>query len=305
MATWDDLVEASLPPIPKQVVLITGEISSLVWDRVMTALKGYGVYIRPESDRDMSFAITSLGVTSAYLLVNPSEELISAAEKLVRGGSTDSIYILVEGGMSDNDSLDYLKRKAQQCKAYFTVTPPKTDQAKLKMATYFQMRWGVTRTTSFKACTLLDFSPGRLYMFDKLFLAATGGRVLPSSETQHLIDQLLGSDAPNTVVSRILEGAPIEAEYSAEFSSKILRVILNVILDAKIVKNSILRGNSTVANVCKDTGLTQFQVVRCYGVAEAHSLAALVHRERVLRFGLTHSSQPDVLSIIAQLFQGE
>lgn len=305
MASWADLVSTTLPSIPKQVVLVTGEISSLVWDKVREALHGYSTYTRVLTPKDLSYALTSLGTSSAYLLVNPSPLLIEAASDLIRGGCTDSMYVLIDDVPKDADAIDYLKKKAQQCKAYYTISAPKTDQAKSTMASVFQMRWGVTRDSAFRVCTMLDFSPGRLYQFDQLFLRATGGKVLPSSETNAVLTQLLGADSPNTVVAHILEGRPVEMNYSAEFSSQILRVMLSVILDAKVVRGAMDRGCTNVSTITKDTGLSQFQVVRAFGAAEAWSVRALIHREKMLRFGLENVTQPDVLSIVSLLFQGE
>jgi hypothetical protein len=79
---------------------------------------------------------------------------------------------------------------------------------------------------------------------------------------------------------------------------------MEVVVDAKMVRASIDRGNTNPSLVVKDTGLTQFQVIRAFQFAESLTMRGLIHRERMLTFSIQFSNQPEVLSVLTQIFKG-
>ena len=303
MAGWAELLTLSVRSLPKQVFLCVGEQSSLVWDVVHKALAGYDTFVRVESDIDLSYAMTGLGNNAAYLLVDPTPELLGTAEALVRGSTSEAVYILMSAPPTNLAGLEYLKKKAQQSKLYFTVTAPKGEAAQQKMVSFFLMRWGLTRAIAHRACAMLDFSPGKLYQFDKSLMLATGGQVLPSSQTQALVDSLLGADTQNTVVAKIIEGQGLDADFDETFTRQVLNFIFGLVLNAKRLHGAWEAGNTTVADAGKAAGLTQYQTLQAWPLAELFPLEALRRKEKILSFMYqNYRGNPETLSTLAQLW---
>lgn len=306
MAGWSDLYDRSIPSIPKQVFLSVGEVSSLVWDTVNTALAGYDFYVRASKPEDLSYTMTELGANSAYLIVDPSPDLMHSLAQLLKGGATEAVFVILSKAPSKEDE-DHriLKTKAQSSKLYFTISAPKTEAAQDKMVSFFLMRWAVTRETCFKACNALDYSPGKLYQFDHLMLLSTGGQVLPSSQTQVIVDELLGTDSPNTVVGRILEGRPVEEDYTEKFTEDVLSFLLSLALHAKRILGSWRTGNSTVSSASKETGLSQFLILRAWPLADSLDDEQLSRLIKVIEFGLRNvAGNPEVLSTVSRAWRG-
>lgn len=303
MAGYPELFETQVTSFPKQVFLCVGELSSLVWDVVHRALGEYDFFVRVEREADLSFSLSGMGANAAYLLVDPPDPLLASARALIQGGGTEAMFILVSEDPSkyDKANFEYIKKKAQQSKNYYTITAPKADQAKAKMVSYFLMRWAVPRDTSHKVCSMLDYSPGRIYLFDKQFLALTGGQVLPSSQTQGLVDELLGEDTPNMVVMRILTGTPVDLTFDEAFTYQVLSFLHGLIVNAKMIQASQRGGNVTAPAISKDLGITIFQVVRSMGIANSYSPSELRRCEDLILFGFENvSGNPDLLSVISR-----
>lgn len=304
MAGWAELLEARLLSTPKRVFLCTGEISSLVWDKILEALAGYDFYVRVEKDTDIGYSLSGYGANTAYLLVDPSNEVLKAAEALVRSGGTDAIYILISGEPDKYDKgiYEYLKKKAQQSKGYYTVTVPKAEQARNKMVSHFLMRWGVARDTSQRVCAALEYSPGQIYLFDKQFLLCTGGQVLPSSHTQGLVTELLGQDSPNMVVNRIFSRTPVDLQFGEDFTYRVLKFLHTLVTHARVIHGAWSTGATSLAEVSKSTGLTQFLVLRAWGIAENYDPKALRKCEDLVLFGMENTGNPDLLSVISRVW---
>lgn len=306
MAGWSDLYDRSIPSIPKQVFLSVGEVSSLVWDTVNSALSGYDFYVRASKPEDLSYTMTELGANSAYLIVDPSPDLMKSLAMLLKGGATEAVFVIMsKAPAKEDDYLHVLKTKAQASKLYFTISAPKTEAAQDKMVSFFLMRWAVTRETCFKACNALDYSPGKLYQFDHLMLLSTGGQVLPSSQTQVIVDELLGTDSPNTVVGRILEGRPVESDYTEKFTEDVLNFLLSLALHAKRILGSWRTGNSTVSSASKETGLSQFLILRAWPLADTLNDEQLSRLIKVIEFGLRNvAGNPEVLATVSRAWRG-
>lgn len=305
MATWSDLLGAKIPSLPKQVFLCTGEISTLVWDAVHQTLKGYDFYVRVGSQGDLRYSVAALGTNAAYLVVDPDDLILKAVEDLIRSGATEAVFILISGDGTDLDkeTFDYVKKKSQQSKQYYTITAPKGEQARSKMESFFIMRWGVSRDLSQKTCSILEYSPGQLYQFDKQFMLCTDGQVLPSSHTQSLVDELLGSDTPNLVLMKIASRIPVDMNFGEDFTYKALKMLHNLLNHARIIQGAWYNGESTVAGVAKATGLSHFLVLRAWGLAEAYGKETLKDCEDLVLFGMDNvSGNPELLSVISRTF---
>lgn len=305
MAGWADLFEARPLSVPKQVFLATGELSTLVWDYVHACLEGYDFYLRVENVEDLSYSIAGMGSSVAYLLVSPTPEVLQAAERVIRKGGTEAIFLLVEGDGSQYPKVnfEYVKKKAQQFKNYYTLTVPKAEQARAKMVAFFLLRWGVARETSQRVCSALEYSPGQMYTFDRQFLACTEGAMLPSSRTQGLVEELLGSDSASMVVSRIASGQPIDTEFDEAFTSKVLRFLHGLIIHARMIQGAWKVGETTLSSVSKATGLTQFLVMRAMGMAEAYEPKVLRRCEDLVLMSMDNvTGNPDVLSVLSRVW---
>lgn len=302
MATWTDLFDAEILPLPKQVCLFVGELSSLVWDKVNEAASKYNTRQRIESIQDIASSRFGDNDDTAYIAVNPSDELLHILANQLSSGMVESLFILMDEAPKDNADFEVVKKKAQHSKHYYVITAPKAETAQAKMVSFFLLRWAVTRDSCFKVCAMLDFSPGKLYLFDLAMRVSTDGKVLASSKTAVIIDELLGSDTPNLVVNNILSGKPFDQEYSREFNDKVIRFMDNLFYNARIIHNAISAGHQTAAAVGKATGLSQFAVHQSWGVAKAYNSAQLRYCVELLEYAKMNVENPEVLSTISKVW---
>lgn len=304
MATWSELLESKIPALPKQVFLCSGETSSaLVWDKLNQILGGYDMHMRVASAEDLSYATFGHSKSLAYVVVNPNTDLLNKIEEVIRGGCIESFFILMEGATLPKDqATEYIKKKAQQCKQYYTITVPKSETAQMKMASFFMLRWSVTKDQAFSVCSLLDFSPARLYLFDIQFRMIIGSSVLSSAAAKNIIEELLGTEAANMVASNILNSVPLAETYSAEFNQEVLGFLANLIDSALAIKAAWSAGASTMSAVCKESGITQFQASRAWGLAHAYSEERLKETRNHLALGFKYADQPDVLGVLSRIF---
>ena len=306
MSNWMDLLETELAPPPKAVGLFVGEMSSLVWDKVMRAVKSYDLYYRVTSPQDFSYSTSAIGARVAFLVVNPTTEVLKALEKVVRsGGRTEAIYIMVDGDIasSQKEHFEYLKKRAQASKMYYLVNSPKSDSAKEKLISYFIVRWAVTQELSFRVASALEYSPGMLYEFDKQFRLCTDGQVLPSTQSRKLVDELLGSDTSTMVVTRILSQTPVDLLFNSDFTYRVLSFLHGLLTNAKRIQSAWKDGAYNVSTLSKSTGLTQFNVSRSIGIAERYSPNQLNKCEDLVLFGMENVERnPEVLSVVSRLW---
>ena len=305
MAGWSDLFEFEGKPLPKQTMLVVGEVSSLVWDRVNDLLDQYDQVVRVEDVQNLHYSLGGAGSRIAYLMVDPTEDVLEQAVQVMRKGSTESFFFLVSGDPSQypKSSFDFVKRKAQQSRMYFTLSAPKTEAAQSKMVSYFLMRWRVTNETSSKVCSILKYSPGALYLFDKQFIMCTGGQVLPSTQTKEIVSELLGNDTPSLIVYNIIYGVGVDELFDNEFTHKVLSLLHTVLMDARLIQGASSQSHTTVSAICKFTKLTQFQVLRAGGLADDYTVADLRACESLITWAMENSKgNPDLLSVVSRLW---
>lgn len=305
MANWDSLFEASFVNKPKQVFLATGEISALVWDKVSDTLNKYDSHFRVSEPSQLGSSM-SMGSNVAYLLVDPTPVLLNMVERSIREGASDSFFLVFNGEVPEEskDQLKYVKTKAQQCKTFFTVTPPKTDTARSKMLSFFVLRWSVSKEIAHQVCSILEYSPGALYLFDRQFLLATDGQVYASSKTKKLVEELLGSDTPSLVVSNIVNGVHFDTKFDENFTLKVLKFLQSIINQSRLIHSAMDNGNTTVQSISKFTGIPMFLVLKSIGFAEMYRGKALRAREDLVLFGLSnYHGNPELLSTLARLWR--
>lgn len=302
MATWNDLMDAEIYPLPKQTALFVGEISALVWDKVREATSKYGFQQRIEDPSDLSHGSYGMNDDTAYVAVNPSSELMATLASLLKSHMVESLFVLMDEAPKGNKDFEVIKKRAQHNKNYYTVTPPKSEQAQAKMASYFLLRWAVSKETSFKVCAMLEFSPGKLYMFDKSMRTILQGQVLPSSQTQVIVDALLGTDTPNLVVNDILTGRYIDHSYDTEFNDGVLRFLHSLVYHAKLIKISMSQGNQTVSAVNKATSIPVFLVHRSWNLANSYSEDQLNHSDKLIQLGFKYKNNPELISTLSRVW---
>ena len=305
MAGWSELFESRPRKVSKQVFLCSGELSGLVWDRVNQGLSSYDFHYRVSKPGELGTP-TMFGMESAYLVVDPSMDMLNAVENSIRSGSTESYFVLISGEVSSDmkPHLEFIKKKAQHSKHYYVISAPKTEQAQSKMESYFLMRWAVSRETSSRVCSIMEYSPGLLYLFDQQFLLCTDGRVLPSTTTKKLVDKILGTDTPNLVLASIVNGEPVDIDFDEDFTYKVLMFLHTTIQHARMIHSAWKDGNSTIATASKATGLTQYYVHRAWGLAESTNPQQLRSQEDLILYGLQNYSQnPEMLSVISHLWK--
>lgn len=302
MAGWSELFESEPKARPRLTFLCFGDISSLVLDKVMQALQEYKTWVRVENPIDMS---TSTGSNTAYLLVDPSQELLDFVQRFIREGGSESYFVLMsqEVKTTGNPSLEYIKRKAQQCKSYYSISAPRTDSARDKMVSFFLLRWAVTRETSHRVVSSLSYSPGELYQFDRQFLLATGGVVLPSTETHRIVNSLLGADTPSMVVSEIVYGSKIDAEFSPEFNRKVMAYLQSSIHQGLLIQAAWRNGSTNPTDIAKDTGLTKFQVTKSTWAAEMFEPHQLRRGNKILQGLLGFEDSPEFISVLSRVWR--
>lgn len=304
MANWNDFLEVEITNKPKQVFLVTGEVSSMVWDKVSSTLQKYESYFRVSEPAHIGNSL-SVGVEVAYLVVDPSPNMLSVIESTIRSGASDSFFIIFNGEVppSMKEQILYIKNKSQLCKLYFNLTAPKTDNARDKMYSFFVMRWSVTRDTARQVCSILEHSPGALYQFDKQFLLVTGGQVLASTKTKKLVEELLGNDTPSLVVSNIVNGKHIDTNFDAEFTLKVLNFLHTTVNNSRLIQVAWDNGNSTVPAVSKYSGLPNIAVLRAWGFAEKYRGESLRQCEDLIALGLENYHNPELLSTLSRIWR--
>ena len=304
MAGWSDLFESGSDDLPRHAFLAVGEISSLVLDEVAVKMKQYSAVIKVRAAQDMYYSLSGTGTRVAYVLNDPTPEVLDAAANLLKQNTGEAFYFLIskEPSHYPKESFDYVKKKAQQSKQYYTISAPKSDAAKDKMVGYFLMRWGVTRDTSQMVCSILGYSPGMLYQFDKQFMLCTGGNILPSTQTQRIVEELLGTDTPSLIVHHIVTQKPVDLDFSPEMSSRVLNLLHSVLMDARLVQGAMSTGATSVSAVSKDTKLSQFKVLQAWSLAEAYSTMELRNNEKILLWAMDNEGNPDVLSVVSHVW---
>ena len=307
MATWEGLLETPLRLLPTQVVLATGEISVLVLDKVRQALQGVDYHTTVTHPSQISSFSIPEGLTGSYILHDPSPEILQAAERSIRAGRSESFIILISGDPNENydkSDLEYVKKRAMQAKTYFTLTPPKTDAAREKMLSQIILNLHVTRDLAHRVGSTLEYSPGRVYLFMKQYLLATGGSVLTSSKAEEIVLSILGDDSPNAVVTTIVTGGRVNREFSEEFTNRVLNFLQGCIQDAYKVQSALNSGRPSVTVMAKELGIPVFRVLQCLPMAESYSPSELLKCEDLIIFLQPFVGQnPDVLSVLSRLWR--
>lgn len=304
MATWVELEDSPARLLTRQVMLCVGEISSLVWDKVQSILHSMDYYVHVEDPHQMVIGSSLTSSSSAYLVVNPNSEMLRAVENFLRSSPVESVILLSgdEVETEGKDAFNYIKKKAQQSKKYFSISAPKSETAREKMITHYRMKWGVSTEASHKVCSVLEFSPGKLYLFSQQFLMTTGGRVLPSSRTNSIIEELIGEDSPSMVVMWILNHKPVNTEFSVEYTNKVLGFLLMLVNDSIAVNSVMNQGVSQTTQISRDAGVPVFRVLRAMGMATKHSYKTLSKYQQRVIWGFQHRDQPNLLSVLSRVW---
>lgn len=304
MAGWVEFEGSPAVLHPRQVMLCTGEVSSLVWDKVHTILRASDFYTYASAPEQLVMRSSLTSSNSVYVVVNPDSTMLEAVCRFLRSSPVESLVVLMEGDpkTEDKEHIDYIKRRAQQSKKYFSITAPKTDSAREKMITHYKMKWGVSSVDTHRVCSILEFSPGRVYMFSKQFLMCTGGRVLPSSETSAIIDELIGQDSASMVAMRIVHSSPVNTTFSPDFNSGVLGFLLMVVNDSIVVNDALHVGVTQPSQISKDTGIPVFRVLRCLDMATKNSFKALSRFQDTITWGYQHQTEPGLMSTLSRVW---
>lgn len=230
-------------------------------------------------------------------------EVLQALDTVVRGSTDDSVFILMKEAPEDSPAYEYLKRRAQANKMYFTVSSPKSDTARRNMTYFFQRRWGASTDLVSRVCASFNFSPGELYYFDQMFRMVADGNMLSSSEASAVVSSLLGKDSKNTVVTSILLGEEVNGEYDDDFTRIVLTYILDLLLDAKVIHGAWDTGSSTVTEVSRVVTLPKFKILQAWPLAERLSAETIGYKEQIIMKMLkNYKGNPETLSITAQVW---
>ena len=296
MATWIDLYEATSGFVskPKVVCLVVGEQSSFTEDRVRGWLNEYPVVHRSVQ---LSKGFDSLH--SATYLISPSDETIREVVRDIKSGSSESYFISMPH-MDKTPDTEFIKKKAQQNKMYYTISSPTSESAQKRMVSFFVVRWGVGTDAAYKVCSSLNFSPGHLYNFDKMFLLSTGGAMLPSTKTNALIDNLLGDDTETMVVQKLLTKHTLHKPYSREFTSRVLSHVSTLVNDSLVLKGAAEAGMMTFKELSQFTGLSMYEVSRSFELSEMYSRDRLEYINSVVMYGISNSDNMETLAVVSQ-----
>ena len=296
MATWIDLYgsDDEFVSRPKAVCLVVGEQSLLTQDKISKWVSSYPIVhrsLQPYRGFD--------SVHSATYLTSPTEEDIEEVCRRIKAGSQESFFIVTPEA-EKSPSFEYVKKKAQQNKMYYTISAPSSEAAQGRMVSFYVVQWGVGTDAVYKVCSSLNFSPGQMYAFDKMFTAATGGAMLPSTKTNALIEGLLGQDTETRVVQKVLSSEIVDSTYSPEFSLRALKYMSTLVNDALVIKSSAEAGMSTYKEIAQFTGMSMFEVSRSFGLSEAYSKDRLDYMDAVITYGMFNAGNPEVLSVVSQ-----
>lgn len=302
MANWDSLLDS--PPSPKSglVFISYGDDSALVWDRVGNLASHYEIRIDVKSHTDLAYYIpTARGV--AYVMKNPTEKMMDSLSTTLRGGSSDSFFLIFAGSDAPTHrDIDYIKRKSQVHKAYFNVAPPKSEKTRDWMETFFSMRWGVTKEQSSTVCMMLDYQPGNLYQFDKQYRAAGGDGSWSSSKAQEMLDKILGDSSSNLAISRILMRKYVNGRFDGRFNEQALSYLSYIVENSASVQASMLRANQTVSSIAKDSGLTQYQVLSTLQVASEYTRTEIMNSREMIRLMSQYRDEPEMLEVLSRVW---
>lgn len=305
MAGWESLMESPVKVKFSRVVLVLGEISSLVLDRVRQGLQDVESYSWVDSPSQISFTSPIFSTGTAYVVSDPNEETMLAIENSIRSGSTSDFVILIPGDHVDRvpkKTMEYLKRRAQQSKTYFTINPPKTDAARDKMVSYMITYLSVSRESAYQICANNYYSPGRIYLIAKQLLLITGGDILPSSKTESIVRELLGNENPEVAVQRILSGTPIDNLFTEEFTRKVVASLHRSLVYAQEVKMATLLGKPDFKDIQTYTGIPIHKIIEVSPISEALTLDELRSKERTIRnIPDQYSGDKDLISVLSRI----
>lgn len=301
MANWNDLLNAKLVPKKGQVFLSYGDDSALVWDSIHHLASESEYTIRVEDESDLAY---QLPLPTAYILKNPKPKIVDLVAGLLKSGSSDSYFVVITSNtLPKSETMEYMKRKSQQYKLYFNITAPKSERPRENMITFFSLRWGVTRDQATRVCALLEFDPGKLYLFDQQYLLVGGDGMLSSAQSQKLLDELLGDSSQHLVASRILNRQVVDGTYDSDFNYQILSYLSATLSHMFEVQMSTFRGNVTISTIAKDTGLSQYQVLSCAGWAEDYSIQEIKKRRDMVTRAFDYYAEPELLETLSRRWQ--
>ena len=303
MSGWVDLFNMQANPLLKRAVsLVVGDESLLVWNYVNTEVNKYDIKIVARSLEDITYNI-SQSLPTIMVVVKPDSDMLKMLSSVITSGTNIHFIVLTDANsIKDNPQLfSVIKKNAQGCKSYYTISSPKTDAARDKMVSFFIMRWGMSKDLSQHVCAMLGYSPGSLYVFDYQYNICTDSQMVSSTKAYSIVDELLGNDNVNTVVSKLVNGNVVDQEYPVEFTNTILNTIAKLINMARRVQHVHAISDGKVSTISRLAGLTQFEVVSSIGWANAYNSKQLRDKEDIVHFGLDNLNT-DTLSVVSRLW---
>lgn len=303
MATWSDFIDAEPTTLPRQVFLVAGESdSALVNDKVLKAAHGYENTVHLKEPSQLRYATLGVSNKTAYIVRDPDKSLIGEIVKILKSGSHESFFVLLSSPtLSKDDGIQFIKKKAQASKMYYTLSTPKTDSAQSKMESFFMRRWGMVRRQAEEVCEALGHSPSQLYLFDLQYRMLIGDSILSSSQADRIIHELLGSDRQSVLIGDVLNNIPIEETLTSEYNHQVLGFLVDAFSGAIRISEAREMGAFNASQIAKETGLTTFKVSQYLPLSEMKQKRILENGQKVIDSFYPYSDQKDMIQVLSRV----